>query len=189
MTKSSILKLAFLLCLIAPTTNISSQIPPPIDLGIQNLRQQNQMWCWAAAAQQVIFWINGSSPQQCELVAAANGVLSDDCCSDNQSCSVPGGFEQIQTLILQYGGHYSGIAPPANPTVIYNTLSQGKAIILFLRRNQLIGHYVVLRGMAWVTSPYGVQPVFYINDPMAIYTQPVYFADLVSIWAGAIVVY
>jgi hypothetical protein len=175
-----------LLCFISivkPINEVSAQIPPPVDLGISNITQNDPMWCWAAVAQQIIYKINGQAPQQCELVSfAKNG----QCCS--YSCSVPGNFQDIQNLVLRYGGHFSSIAPPANAGILYQTLSNGNPIILYLQTSPQIGHYIVLRGMAWLNTPMGVQPFVYVNDPMSIYPQSMPFSNVVGVWAAAIVI-
>jgi hypothetical protein len=159
-----------------------------IDLGIQNIRQEQSMWCWAAAAQQVIFWKMRAAPNQCELVAVAKNANAQYCCMNPQQCNVPGDFQNVQSLIAAYIGKPSSLAPPANPNVIFNALQQGKAIILYLQTSPTIGHFIVLRGMAWVNTPLGPKAVFYVNDPMAIYTQPIAFDNLLQIWRAAIVV-
>ncbi|MGF7082952.1 papain-like cysteine protease family protein [Mucilaginibacter sp. UYCu711] len=162
-------------------------LPPPVDLGIQNISQQDPMWCWAAAAQQVIYWKKGGAPNQCELVAVAKGFNAQYCCTGGQ-CSTPGTFDNIRGLIYNYVGTYSALAAPANPDIIYSTLRNGKAIILYLQTSPTIGHFIVLRGMEWINTPYGVQAIFYVNDPMAIFTKPIPFSNLLSIWRAAIVV-
>lgn len=163
-------------------------IPPPVDTYVQNLLQQDQMWCWAAVAQQIILWKTGNAPQQCEMVAVAKGGNPIACCS-GAPCSVPGQFSDIQNLLAHYGAGYSNIAPPASPAILYNTLSQNRAIILFLNQPyQHIGHFVVLRGMYWAVNPaYGTVPMVVINDPMSVYTQPMPFANLLGLWQAAIV--
>jgi hypothetical protein len=47
---------------------------------------------------------------------------------------------------------------------------------------------VVLRGMAWQQTPYGMQPVLFINDPMAYFTQPVPFDNIARYWEAALVI-
>ncbi len=43
--------------------------------------------------------------------------------------------------------------------------------------------------MAFVPNGFGgVEPVLYVNDPMAFYTQPVPFSTLIPIWVEALVV-
>ncbi len=192
-SKHSVKKGFLVLLLIISTSyslgNTNAILPMPIDLGIQNIPQQTNSWCWAAAAQQVIYWLRGSSPPQCQLVANAFNANAQYCCSYPQACNTTGQLQQIQGLILAYGGRYSSISPPANPMAVYQTLAQRKAIVLNLQTTPYIGHCVVLRGMAWVQTPFGYQAVLYINDPMSYFTQPIFFNQLLTYWRSAIVVY
>ena len=162
-----------------------------INLSLKNIPQKTPVWCWAAVAQQIIFATQGQNgtPPQCALVAIANGANPQMCCNMPQQCMVTGSLQQIQGLIAHFGGHYSSIAPPANPMIIYNTLASGKAIIMAVKSSPNSGHVVVIRGMAWVPTQFGIQPVLYINDPMAYFTQPIPFQNIASYWQAAIVVY
>lgn len=171
--------------------SVSLGCPPPVDLGIQNIPQQTEVWCWAAVSQQIIAALRGSAntPQQCELVAVANNTPPQLCCNMPQQCMVTGNLQQIQNLILNYGGHFSTIAPPADPMTLYNTLSGGRAIIMAVQSSPHSGHVVVIRGLEWVMTPFGSQAVLLINDPMGFFTQRVPFANLVPYWLAAIVVY
>lgn len=164
--------------------------PMPIDLGIQNIPQQDNMWCWAAVAQQIILWKTGAAPDQCEMVARAKNANIQVCCNFYTNCSTPGNFVDIQNLLLIYGAGYSALAAPTNPTMLYNTLASNKPVILFLNQPyQNIGHFVVLTGMGWVNDPiYGLIPFVHINDPMSIYTQPMPFANIIGLWQAAIIV-
>ena len=56
---------------------VRAQVPPPVDLGIQNIPQETPLWCWAAVAQQIIFALRGpnGTPHQCGLVAIARAFL------------------------------------------------------------------------------------------------------------------
>ncbi|CAG0988570.1 hypothetical protein FLAV_02174 [Flavobacteriales bacterium] len=187
--KKAILTTVILTCFMNFSFGQVGQLPQPVDLGIQNITQQTSSWCWAATAQQVIYWLKGNAPPQCQLVANAFNANVQYCCTYPQACNSPGYMQQIQGLILAYGGHYSSISPPANEMAVYQTLSQGKAIVLFLQTTPYVGHFVVLRGMAWVPTQFGYQSVLYINDPMSYFTQPVSFNQLLTIWRAAIVVY
>jgi hypothetical protein len=159
-----------------------------VDLGIQNIQQQGQAWCWAAAAQQIIAWKTGRFPQQCEMVAVANGASPSACCPYHPTCDIPGSMQQIQTLLGMYGRSFSGIAPPAHPNALFQTLSQGQAVIMLVRNSPFsaVGHFVVVRGMGF--SPQG--PVVFLNDPMGWsgFSQPVPFHVLAQFWQAAIVV-
>ena len=166
------------------------QLPPPVDLGIQNLPQETQVWCWAAVAQQIIMASRGpqQTPAQCALVAIANGAHPQVCCAQaNPACVRTGALQQIQFLIAHFGGRYSTLAPPADPMTLYQTLASGKAVILHIASGQM-NHVVVLRGMWFQQTQFGVQPMLAINDPLALFTQPVAYAQLVQMWRAAIVV-
>lgn len=185
----------FITKLILPFIIISSQaqaqLPPPVDLQIQNITQETHVWCWAAVAQQIIFRLKGPSqtPPQCVLVSTAFNIPPGYCCQFPSPCMSTGSLQQIQALIAFYGGSWSSIAQPTNPVTIYRTLASGRAIIMAVQSSPYSGHVVVLRGMAWVSTPFGVKPVLYINDPMAYFTQPVPFETISSYWGAAIVVH
>lgn len=168
------------------------QIPPPVDLPIQNLRQETQVWCWAAVSQQIIHSIRGqqNTPAQCALVAMANGAEPGVCCNGyNQQCVRTGTLDQIRSLIQQFGGRPSNIAEPTDPMTLYKTLASGHPVIIAIQApNTQAGHVIVVRGMTFMQTPNGVEPVLHINDPMAIYTQPVPFRQLQQMWKAAIIV-
>lgn len=183
-----------LLLTFAPAA--SAQVPPPVDLGIQNLVQETEVWCWAAVAQQITLATRGPgrTPPQCEMVAVANGAHPATCCdaagryNGNPQCMRTGSTQQIQGLIAHYGGRASNYAPPADPATLYRTLASGRAVILQVRSGMATSHVVVLRGMSFMPSPYGVEPVLHINDPMSYFTQPVPFSRLMGMWMSAIVI-
>lgn len=166
------------------------QVLPPVDLPIQNIPQQTQVWCWAAVAQQIIMATLGPqrTPAQCELVASAYGQHPQSCCGIPQNCTVTGSLAQIQSLIAHFGGRHSSIEPPTDPMTLYRTLADGKAIVLAVKATPFSGHVIVLRGMGWMPTPQGPQPVLFINDPMAYFTAPVPFAQIARYWESAIVV-
>ena len=192
--KTVLLSTFWVVCLViwVDTPAIAQRhLPPPVDLGIQNIPQETDVWCWAAVAQQIIMSLQGpqNTPPQCAMVAIANGRLPQACCTMPQMCRVTGGLQQIQQLILHFGGHFSSIAPPADPMTIYNTLRSGRAIIILVQSSPFMGHVVVIRGMQWVPTQLGLQPVLLINDPMGFFSQPVAFANIAKFWQAAIVVY
>jgi hypothetical protein len=171
----------------------AAQVLPPVDLGIQNIPQQTQVWCWAAVAQQIIAAVRGpqSTPPQCALVALAYGAQPGVCCAGfgNPACVRTGSMSQVQALIAAFGGRTSAMAPPTDPMTLYRTLASRRAVILHVRSGMASSHVVVLRGMAFAQNGYGqTEPVLYVNDPMAYFTQPVPFSALMPIWLEALVV-
>tara|TARA_R100000306_G_C4365115_1_gene137260 strand:- start:97 stop:660 length:564 start_codon:yes stop_codon:yes gene_type:complete len=184
----SLISYLILILISLPT---QAQTPRPVDLPIQNLPQETQVWCWAAVAQQVIYSINGprNTPPQCALVAIANGAHPAACCNGyNPACVRTGSIPQIQQLIAHFGGRYSNYAPPTDPMTLYRTLSNGNPIILQVRTGIISSHVVVLRGMSFMRTRYGVEPMLHINDPLAHFTQPVPYSTIAPIWMDAIVV-
>jgi hypothetical protein len=168
-----------------------AQIPPPIDLGIPNISQETPVWCWAAVAQQIINAKVGPNrtPPQCALVALANGAAPAFCCGGyNPMCVRTGSLSQIAALIRNFGGQLSSYAAPTDPISLYRTLSSGRPVILHVRSSFSSTHVVVLRGMSFTPTPFGVQAILHINDPLAYFTQPVAFSQLAAIWIDALVV-
>lgn len=188
------MKTILIVLLIIISTKASGQhTPRPVSLPIQNIMQQTNVWCWAAVAQQIIFSIRGraNTPPQCALVAMANGVDPNYCCagSGNTDCVKTGSLQQIQYLIAEFGGRFTGIQPPANAMILYNTLASGRPIILQVRTGQSSAHVVVLTGMSFEINNSGyVEAILHINDPMAYFNQPVPFSRLINVWMSAIVV-
>ena len=185
------------LCLVAglglPTGALSQwEIPEPVDLQIENIPQETGVWCWAAVAEQIIRRLKGpyDTPPQCALVAMANGVPPHYCCSTYQpACVRTGSLEQIQYLIGEFGGAYSSQALPTDPMTVYHALRQRRAIIMAVQATPFAGHVVVIRGMEWAPTPYGLEPVLYVNDPMNYFTEPIPFWRIAQYWRAAIVVY
>jgi hypothetical protein len=163
---------------------------PVVDLPIRDLPQETPVWCWAAVSQQIILASRGpeQTPQQCALVAIANGAAPQVCCNDRDPrCMRTGSIQQIQGLIQQFGGRASNAAPPTDPMTLYRTLAGGHAVVIGVV-NGGAGHVVVARGMSFMQTPYGWEPLVHINDPMATYTQPVPFRRFAGSWQAAIVI-
>ena len=183
--------LIFLLLITFSAKVYPQNLPPPVNIPIQNITQETQVWCWAAVAQQIIYSLNGpmNTPPQCALVAMANGAHPQACCGGyNPQCVRTGSIPQIQGLISHFGGRYSLYSPPADPMTLYRTLSSGSPIILEVRTGLQNSHVVVLRGMQFVQSRFGIEALLYINDPLSYFTQPVPFSQIAPIWMSSIVV-
>jgi hypothetical protein len=183
------LALALLIALAGPLAaepaRAQMQSPPPVDLGIRNIRQETDVWCWAAVAQQVIVKRRGRSPPQCALVAMVHGRYPSYCCPHYERCAVPGSLAQIQTLIRNFGQRSSSLGPPTDAMTLYRTLRAGHPIILAVRNSPYSGHVVVLTGMTWVAG----EAVLHINDPLEVVPARLTWRALLPRWRAAIVVY
>lgn len=166
--------------------------PPPIDLPIQNIPQETNVWCWAAVVQQIMLFKQGpaNTPPQCSLVATAYGANPSYCCANLGNCAVAGDASKIQQLLGYFNGSATTYTFPANPMALYQTLAQGKPVIMELSQPyQGMTHVVVIRGMGFAQTPVGIIPMLHVNDPMSYYTQPVPFHLLAPLWKSAIVVH
>lgn len=190
-----LLTLLVLVVILGSTTMTSAQpvqpqLPPPVHLVVPNRLQQTQVWCWAAASQQIIEWSRGSSPPQCALVAEANNVLPQVCCGVvNPACVRTGTMLQIQSLIAFEAGRGSHVIPPPNdPATLYYYLQRGQPVILQIRTNPTATHVVVLVGMAFMRTQFGPVAILEVNDPMSMYTQPVTWQAIASALVNGLVI-
>lgn len=119
--------------------------------------------------------LSGSRCKECRSTGMLR--LSDE-------FAVPGSLYDVQNLILYFGGHASTIAAPTDPYTLFNTLSAGRAIIMFVRTSPYSNHFIVIRGMT-----FNPDPVIFINYPMNYYIQPFSYYSLLQSWSAAIVVY
>jgi len=168
---------------------VRAQVPPPVDLGIRNIPQETDVWCWAAVAQQVIVKRKGRSPPQCALVAMVHGRYPSYCCPNYDRCTVPGSLGQIQKLIRNFGQRSSSLSPPTDAMSLYRNLRAGHPIILAVRNSPYSGHVVVLTGMTWVQGARGPEAVLHVNDPLLVIPARLPWRDLLPRWQAAIVVY
>jgi hypothetical protein len=178
-----------LLALAAPAAAQMRALPPPVDLGIRNIMQETDVWCWAAVAQQVIVKRKGKSPPQCALVAMVHGRFPSYCCPHYERCAVPGSLRQIQILIRNFGQRTTTLSPPTDAMSLYRTLRRGHPIILAIRNSQVSGHVVVLTGMTWARGANGPEALLHVNDPLRVLPNRMSFRALVPRWQAAIVVY
>jgi hypothetical protein len=186
------MRLLFLIVVLGVAAPAAAQmrwLPPPVDLGIRNITQETDVWCWAAVAQQVIVKRRGKSPPQCALVAMVHGRYPSYCCPHYERCAVAGSLRQIQTLIRNFGQRTSSLSPPTDAMSLYRTLRQGHPIILAIRNSRVSGHVVVLTGMTWTEGAGRREAVLHVNDPLRVLPNRMTFRALVPRWQAAIVVY
>lgn len=172
----------------SPSNPSNQKAPEAVFLGITNYQQQQTRWCWAAAAQQALLYKNGSAPQQCEIVATGLGLSPDQCCNMPYSCNYTGSISQIQYVIGVYGHRPSSVARPTNPLKIHQALKSPKVIIMDVLTSPSSRHAVIINGIEWVHTKYGLEAVLHINDPWRRFTEPVLFRDIGRYWRTAIVV-
>ncbi|WP_081042426.1 papain-like cysteine protease family protein [Pseudomonas brassicacearum] len=155
-------------------------------IDVPHFQQLTPVWCWVAAAQQVIAYKKGflNTPQQCALVEATDGASLGMCCNfGHPGCVHTGNFTQVANLISYFGGSYSTYVLPANAFIIESTLQAGKPILAQIATGGSSTHVVVIRGIKMTPTP-----ILLINDPMAPVPYEVPFINLASIWIDGIVI-
>jgi len=172
-------------------------LPPTIEYNIPHLPQEEPLWCWAAAAQQAIGWVNkGYAPTQCAIVALAHGLNVEECCGDRDGiCARTGEIPAIGKLISLFGGQaYELASVPRKPEQIHNIIKKGQTLLIRLRpapHDEAAGirHMIVVRGIEWTTSPntnLGANLLY--NDPLGSGIRSVSFDTIVGFFEQALVV-
>ncbi|WP_367073480.1 papain-like cysteine protease family protein [Klebsiella quasipneumoniae] len=157
-----------------------------VNLNVPHFMQNTPVWCWAAAAQQIIAYKKGigNTPSQCQIVEVATGLGPGECClNNNPLCYHGAGFNIVANVISYFGGAYSNYVLPANPYVIESTLATGRPILAQLAMSGGGTHVVVIRGIRMLPAP-----ALIVNDPLMIAPMFVPFINLASIWMDGIVI-
>lgn len=164
-----------------PTFNYGEY--PQIRHAVPFYEQQTMAWCWVAAAKMVTeFYGRRSVPDQCEMLRIQYGA---PCCQKPQLCVRAGHISEVQALIGNFGGRWSGISRPANGFVLYEALSRGPIVMHTLQGG---GHFVVATGMRIVRSPVGPLGMVSISDPF-FGQYEIDFPSLMQAWTAALIVY
>ena len=172
-------------------------LPSTLEYNIPHLPQEEPLWCWAAAAQQAIGWVNrGYAPTQCAIVALAHGLNVKDCCGDREGmCARTGEIPAIGRLVSLFGGEAFELASvPKTPKAVYRIIQQGQTLLIRLRpapHDEAAGirHMIVVRGIEWTTLPntrLGANLLY--NDPLGSGIRSVSFDSIVGFFEQALIV-
>ena len=172
-------------------------LPPTLEYNIPHLPQEEPLWCWAAAAQQAIGWVNkGYAPTQCAIVALAHGLNVEECCGDREGiCARTGEIPAIGKLVSLFGGEaYELASVPRKAETIHNIIKNGQTLLIRLRpapHDEAAGirHMIVVRGIEWTSSPstrYGANLLY--NDPLGSGIRSVNFDTIVGFFEQALIV-
>jgi hypothetical protein len=182
----------------APTTYTSSMsTPPAIEYNIPHIPQEEPLWCWAAAAQQAIGWVNnGRAPAQCAIVALAHGIDVNKCCNDREGvCAKTGEIPAIATLVRKFGGQAAETATvPRDPKEVYRILQSGATLLIRIRpapNDAAVGirHMIVVRGIEWLRMPSGqLEATLFYNDPLGSGYRSVSFDEIEGFFEQALIV-
>jgi len=171
--------------------------PPAIEYRIPHIPQEEPLWCWAAAAQQAIGWVNnGRAPSQCAIVALAHGLDVQECCADRKGiCARTGEIPAIEKLVERFGGQAEELATvPRDPQVIYDLLRGGDTLLIRLRpapHDEAVGirHMIMVRGIEWLRLPNNqLQATLLYNDPLGEGERAVNFDEIEGFFEQALVI-
>jgi len=171
--------------------------PPAIEYFIPHIPQEEPLWCWAAAAQQAIGWVNkGRAPAQCAIVALAHGLDVQECCNDREGiCARTGEIPAIEKLVERFGGQAQELATvPRDPQVVYDILRRGDTLLIRLRpapHDEAVGirHMIMVRGIEWLRLPNNqLQATLLYNDPLGAGERAVNFDEIEGFFEQALVI-
>ena len=171
--------------------------PPAIEYHIPHIPQEEPLWCWAAAAQQAIGWVNnGRAPAQCAIVALAHGLNVQECCADREGiCARTGEIPAIEKLVERFGGMGQELATvPRDPQTVYNILRRGDTLLIRLRpapHDEAVGirHMIMVRGIEWLRLPNNqLQATLLYNDPLGAGERAVNFDEIEGFFEQALVI-
>ncbi len=174
-----------------------SSTPPAIEYHIPHIPQEEPLWCWAAAAQQAIGWVNkGRAPAQCAIVALAHGMDVQACCADREGiCARTGEIPAIAKLVKKFGGEARELAiVPRDPKTVYDILARGETLLIRLRpapHDEAVGirHMIVVRGVEWLRLPNNqLQATLLYNDPLGAGERAVNFDEIEGFFEQALVI-
>jgi hypothetical protein len=143
-------------------TTVVVVAPPPRVLGVPEIFQHTQVWCWAAAEQMILEYY-GFGYDQCLMATSLGEALYQtqlDCCSfpDDPACLNPGPLQFMQASLLSFGGLRSRITARLSFAQVVQQINQGRPFIIAYE-NSFEGHVVVVRGYDLATRS------LFINDP------------------------
>ncbi len=171
--------------------------PPAVEYHIPHIPQEEPLWCWAAAAQQAIGWVNnGRAPAQCAIVALAHGLDVRKCCADREGiCARTGEIPAIARLVNRFGGQAMELSTvPRDPKKIYEMLRNGDTLLIRLRpapHDEAVGirHMIVVRGIEWLRMPNNqLQATLLYNDPLGEGERAVNFDEIEGFFEQALLV-
>jgi len=172
-------------------------LPPTFEYNIPHLPQEEPLWCWAAAAQQAIGWVNkGYAPTQCAIVALANGIDVKTCCGDREGvCAKTGEIPAIGRLVSMFGGQaYELASVPRQAEQIQNIIENGQTLLIRLRpaphaEAAGIRHMIVVRGIEWTVLPNQRKAANLLyNDPLGSGIRSVTLDSIVGFFEQALIV-
>lgn len=105
----------------------------------QIVQQEESMWCWASCIQSALGQAN-LNQSQTQIVSRLTGWPQNR----------PARIEEVIAVLNSYNFKAWSVQYPANPQVLFNTLSGGWKLIAFVNpsNNPQVGHFIMLQGIS-----------------------------------------
>ena len=131
-------------------------------LGVCQIEQEQNLWCWAACAEMVLRYYDIGHVRQCDF---ANWLFKQThCCTEPSSAECNRGcfVHDISRLYLQWNIRSTFIGGMVPFSVLQAEIDAGRPVeIGFLWKEQGIAHVVLISG--WHTD--GTEEFVHVNDP------------------------
>ncbi len=131
-------------------------------LGVCQIEQEQNLWCWAACAEMVLRYYDICHVRQCDF---ANWLFKQThCCTEPSSAECNRGcfVHDVSSLYLQWNIRSTFIGGMVPFSVLQAEIDAGRPVeIGFLWKEQGIAHVVLISG--WHTD--GTEEFVHVNDP------------------------
>jgi len=175
---------SLLILLAASPVFAQSSSPSPVDIAVPHITQDEDHWCWLAAAEMIITQRLSSSDSQCELIEDWESHPDGYCCEDYTRCDRTAiGLQEIAFLLEQEHGIHSRYGMPILQNALYNLLMSDMPVIAQVRYENGT-HAVVIRGMQYR----GRTAVLTVNDPARDAPYEISYTDFSVNWLDALVI-
>jgi hypothetical protein len=182
---------ATLLCLLAVLALSCEGVDDPlsndarvVSLAVPEIRQQTNVWCWAAASEMVLRYY-GRSYSQCDILST---WLAYPCCSPfgiDPLCQVAApDMYTIRDTIAYFGGPTSSVTGPLTFAQIRSEIDAGRPIILGYL-GSFAGHVVVIYGYEETSAQVLIHDPYYGTFQVPYAATFTYSGQLV--WSTSIV--
>lgn len=119
----------------------------------------HQEWCWAACAQMLAYFFQGSLTDQCTF---ANLVFpGKDCCGSPSGCDQPIDLNDVTALFKSFDKSANFLSNPIRFEDIQAEISESRPVQVGYQWSDQTNHVAVIAGV----SEDNVGPLVYVNDP------------------------
>jgi hypothetical protein len=116
-------------------------------------------WCWAASAQMLACFFQGSLTDQCKF---ANLLFSgQDCCASPSACNQPIDLNEVTKLFESFDKSATFLSNPIEFEDIQTEISAGRPVQVGYQWSDQSNHVAVIAGV----SQDNVGSLVYVNDP------------------------